>query len=199
MRVCFFGNSFTQGTGDDECLGWVGRIGSVLRKQGHDLTIYNLGVRRDTSGDILARWESEANARLPLGEAARLIFSFGNNDTAPAELGTSPRLSLEQTVLNTNSILVAAKARAATFMISPIPVFQDIAHNQRIVELTHALCGLCSSIEVPFLNLSTLPPAFWDSWKMEARVGDGVHPNAKGYEDMAGVIRNWEPVVASLV
>ena len=25
MRICFFGDSFVNGTGDDECLGWVGR------------------------------------------------------------------------------------------------------------------------------------------------------------------------------
>lgn len=26
MRICFIGDSFVNGTGDDTCLGWVGRI-----------------------------------------------------------------------------------------------------------------------------------------------------------------------------
>ncbi|HZC55143.1 MAG TPA: hypothetical protein VE396_03730 [Xanthobacteraceae bacterium] len=26
IRICFFGDSMVNGTGDDACLGWVGRI-----------------------------------------------------------------------------------------------------------------------------------------------------------------------------
>ena len=59
MRICFVGDSFVNGTGDPECLGWPGRICAAARRAGHDVTYYNLGVRRDTSGDVQARWELE--------------------------------------------------------------------------------------------------------------------------------------------
>lgn len=55
MRLCFIGDSFVNGTGDDACLGWAGWICAAARQQGHDVTAYNLGVRRDTStNDISA-------------------------------------------------------------------------------------------------------------------------------------------------
>src|SRR3954451_17927814 len=65
IRLCFFADSFVNGTGDDACLGWVGRACAAGRRNGVDLTCYNLGIRGDTSADVLRRWEHEAQARLP--------------------------------------------------------------------------------------------------------------------------------------
>ena len=80
MRICFIGDSFVAGAGDDDCLGWPGRLCAAARQAGHDLTLYNLGIRRDTSADIAARWEAEARARLPAEHDGRLVFLFGVND-----------------------------------------------------------------------------------------------------------------------
>jgi hypothetical protein len=49
VRICFVGESFVNGTGDPECLGWTGRICVGANKKGYDITYYNLGVRRETS------------------------------------------------------------------------------------------------------------------------------------------------------
>jgi lysophospholipase L1-like esterase len=73
IRICFFGDSIFNGTGDDACLGWVGRICSAVRRRGTDLTCYNLGIRRDTSTDVLARWQVEARVRLPDEYDGRLV------------------------------------------------------------------------------------------------------------------------------
>ena len=56
MRLCFIGDSLVNGTGDPTGLGWVGRVTASARRRGHDVTTYNLGIRRDTSADIAARW-----------------------------------------------------------------------------------------------------------------------------------------------
>src|SRR6202011_3560744 len=85
IRICFFGDSMVNGTGDDACLGWVGRVCAAARRRGRDLTCYNLGIRRDTSADVLARWQREAEARLLPEHDGRLIFSFGANDCCPGE------------------------------------------------------------------------------------------------------------------
>ena len=55
VRICFFGESFVNGTGDPECLGWTGRICVDANKKGYDITYYNLGVRRETSTDLEKR------------------------------------------------------------------------------------------------------------------------------------------------
>ena len=65
LRLFFFGDSITNGTGDETCLGWVTRLMATENKSRRDLTFYNLGVRRHTSKEIRARWESEWQARVP--------------------------------------------------------------------------------------------------------------------------------------
>ena len=55
LRICFVGDSFVNGTGDETKLGWTGRVCAALEVNNPDLeiTFYNLGIRRDTTEDIL--------------------------------------------------------------------------------------------------------------------------------------------------
>lgn len=55
LRVCALGDSFVAGFGDPECRGWLGRVAA----RGAPMTLYNLGIRRQTSPEIRARWKSE--------------------------------------------------------------------------------------------------------------------------------------------
>lgn len=84
VRVCVLGDSFTAGTGDPEHRGWVGRVAAAGPQP---VTVYNLGVRRETSADVLGRWRAECTARLPAGVDGRVVVAFGVNDTT-AEEGT---------------------------------------------------------------------------------------------------------------
>jgi len=147
MRICFFGDSFVNGTGDPECLGWAGRICSVMRSRGHDLTYYNLGIRRDTSGDIARRWHQEALLRLPSDVDGRLIFSFGANDCV-IEAGR-PRLLHDEAVANARAILSRAAAWRPTLMVGPPPL-TDSSTNERIRMLSEALRALCRDLGVPY-------------------------------------------------
>ncbi|MFZ0874212.1 MAG: GDSL-type esterase/lipase family protein [Pseudonocardiaceae bacterium] len=80
LRVCFFGDSFTVAVGHPSGVGWVGRVAAAARTHGHDLTAYNLGVRRDTSLDLASRWLGEARVRLTDGDLFAVVFAFGIND-----------------------------------------------------------------------------------------------------------------------
>lgn len=64
------------GTGDPTKLGWVGRLNQCSQNNSLDITHYNLGMRRDTSEDILKRWETECQSRLPEISENKVIFSF---------------------------------------------------------------------------------------------------------------------------
>lgn len=196
MRICFFGDSFVNGAGDDECLGWPGRVIAATRQAGRDATCYNLGIRRDTSEDIAGRWRDEARCRLPPGCDPRLAFSFGSNDCASDEHG-SPRVPFARTMANAERILNEAKATAPTLMIGPPPIFDDADADARIRVLSDALDRLCRRIGVPFLDALT----FIDgcaAWKEEAASGDGKHPNRLGYVALAGHILAWPPCRAWL-
>ena len=64
LTVAFVGDSFVAGVGDLDGLGWTGRLIASSRRPGLDLTGYPLGVRRQTSVDVAARWEAEVPARV---------------------------------------------------------------------------------------------------------------------------------------
>jgi acyl-CoA thioesterase I len=191
MRICFFGDSFTNGSGDPEGLGWVGRAALAERRRGADLTTYNLGVRRDTSADILARWPSEAEARLPQGCNPRLVFAFGNNDVAYGEHGAGPRIDHEKSLANASAILARAAQSAPTLVVSPVPVFDDRERRERLLRLSAGLSSLCWHQGLAYLDLVDLPEAIWGAWRREAQAGDGVHPGAEGYGALAENIVAW--------
>ena len=74
LRICFVGDSITNGTSDDDCLGWPGRLCSAERNSGHDISSYNLGIRAETSEQIASRWRAECTPRLPEPYPAALVF-----------------------------------------------------------------------------------------------------------------------------
>ena len=182
-RICFFGDSMVNGTGDDACLGWVGRICASARHSGRDLTFYNLGIRRDTSADVLARWQREAEARLPPEHDGRLVFSFGANDCCPGEDIGGVRVAPGRAMANAETILTAAVVWCPTLMVGPLPIY-DAAVDRRIRHLSDDFASLCARLRVPYLDVFDLAVAS-DIWVREIAAGDGVHPNEAGYEMMA--------------
>lgn len=189
IRVCFFGDSFVNGTGDDACLGWVGRACASSRRRGHDVTCYNLGVRRDTSADLLQRWKREALARLPPEHDGRLVFSFGANDCCLDDEGNRVRVPHDQAVANAREILTAARSWLPTLMVGPLPV-GDRDADARIAALSSAFATLCASLAIPHLEVFRLA-ANSDAWAREVATGDGAHPNALGYTLIGEVFQRW--------
>jgi lysophospholipase L1-like esterase len=189
MRLCFFGDSMVNGTGDDTCLGWVGRVCAAARRGGCDLTCYNLGIRRDTSADVLARWRGEAGARLPPEHDGRLIFSFGTNDCCPDDEAGEVRIPPARSIANAEAILADALAWRPTLMIGPLPI-RDPAVDGRIRELSAAYAVLCERLGVPYLGVFHIAAAS-PVWAREVAAGDGAHPNAAGYTLIAEAVEAW--------
>lgn len=188
-RVCFVGDSFVNGTGDPAGLGWIGRICVAARRRGHDVTVYNLGIRRDTSADIARRWQEEAARRLPADCDARLVFSFGANDCILE--GGTPRVPAEQSLEHALVILGMAIARHPTLMVGPPPITIDGA-DVRIRALSRGFARICSDLDVPYLDLCT-PLTATPLWQRETSLGDGAHPGAGGYALIAELIEGWKP------
>lgn len=189
MRICFFGDSFVNGTGDDDCLGWPGRLCAEARAQGRDITLYNLGVRRDTSADLAGRWEREADARLLPEHDGRLVFSFGVNDCVYE--GIQPRVPQDTSLRNARTILERARATRATLMIGP-PCTGDASLDERVKCLSDQLEALCHDLAVPILPIFHLLETS-QVWRREAEQGDGIHPNRGGYALIHQAVSNWQP------
>ncbi|MCC0806946.1 GDSL family lipase [Methylobacterium sp. W2] len=189
MRICFIGDSFVNGVGDDTCLGWTGRLCAEARRAGWDVTHYNLGIRRDTSLDIHERWRREAEARLPEGLDGRLVFAFGANDCTFMDGRT--RVPHDRCLDTVRAILADAAGWRKTLMIGPLPVCDDPSTDARILALSNDMAPICARLGVPFLPVFDVARGS-DAWAREAAAGDGTHPNAGGYAALASVVAEWE-------
>lgn len=185
LRVAVFGDSFVNGTGCPDGLGWVGRVTAAARHGGCNLTTYNLGIRRDTSHDIAARWREETARRMPAGIDGRLVFSFGVNDCV-AENGR-PRVAFHETLAATEAMLAGAQLDRPVLMVGPPPM---AGLDDRIARLSVALAALCDGHGIPYLDIHT-PLAADPVWRAEAGSGDGAHPGAAGYARLAALVIAW--------
>ncbi len=142
-RICFVGDSFVQGTADETALGWVGRVTTAARRDGHDLTAYNLGVRRDTSADIRIRWFAECTARMQRECRYGTVFSFGANDMT-AENGVL-RVAVDDSMANLAAIVTEAKKLGAVLVIGPLPV-NEPEQDRRIIALCARYAEACAAM-----------------------------------------------------
>jgi acyl-CoA thioesterase I len=188
IRICFLGDSMVNGTGDDEGLGWVGRICAAARRRGRDVTCHNLGIRRDTSADVGARWRREALLRLPPEHDGRLVFSFGANDCCPDGRG-GVRVPHGEALANAQAILSEARSWRPTLMVGPLPIC-DAAVDARTAALSADLARLCARLDVPFPGVFHLA-AGTSTWAREVAEGDGAHPNGGGHAAIAEAVEVW--------
>jgi len=188
IRICFVGDSFVNGTGDEEKLGWAGRLCAFLEAKELDITYYNLGVRRNTSGDIRDRWEYECAQRLSDDSENIVVFSFGVNDTVIEN--NMPRVSKEQSIENTKMVLESALKKYRVRMIGPPPI-GDMVQNKSIQELDKAFEILCSELSIPYLSVieSLLAEPIWLE---EVLSNDGAHPKSAGYSYFSKLVSEWE-------
>lgn len=55
IRICFISDSLVNGACDLTTLGWTGRVSASANNTTNRFTYYNLGIRGNTSTDILNR------------------------------------------------------------------------------------------------------------------------------------------------
>ena len=183
IRICFIGDSLVNGTGDEAALGWAGRLCAMANANDIPVTYYNLGIRRNTSEDILLRWESECTLRLPDSCDGRIVLSCGVNDTA-IENG-KVRVNSVESCANVRAILRGAK-QYTVLMIGPPPVIDD-EQNERIESLSLAFAREAKALGVPYIDLFSALCSD-DAYRREVLQSDGAHPRSEGYSKMARII-----------
>jgi len=189
LQICFLGDSFVNGAGDPDCLGWAGRICAQACHLGHDVTYYNLGIRGETSTGLKERWLKEVSYRLRSEPEGRIVFSFGANDTT-LENGKT-RVAFETSLENTRNILKVAKQMFPVLMVGTAPI-GDYDQNRRIARLSMAFASICDEIDVPYLDIFTFLQAS-TVWTNQTMANDGAHPRAAGYAHLAQLVQNWQP------
>ena len=183
IRICFIGDSLVNGTGDEAALGWAGRLCAMANASDIPITYYNLGIRRNTSKDILLRWENECTLRLPDSCDGRIVLSCGVNDTAIEN--ERIRVDSAESCANVQAILRGAK-QYTVLMVGPPPVLDD-EQNERIEDLSVAFARETQTLGVPYIDLFSALCAD-DAYKREVVGNDGSHPRSEGYSKMARII-----------
>lgn len=186
VRVCFIGDSFVAGIGDERHMGWAGRLAAHSHTQGQVLTSYNLGIRRDTSADILRRFQAECTPRLPAGSHAGVVLSFGVNDTM-FESGRS-RVDTEASVSHLCELLTQLSNEGWPVLMAGPPAVDDEAHSERVVVLDALLEAECARHSVPYVSVVRQMQGH-EVWRREVREGDGAHPGAGGYDALTALLR----------
>jgi acyl-CoA thioesterase I len=167
------------GTGDPEARGWVGRVAAEV-----PMTAYNLGVRRETSTQVLARWRAEALPRIAPGADTRVVFSFGANDATLQD--GRPRVPPQDTARALREALAGAAGLGLPALVVGPPPVADPAHAERIEALSARLAQACS---VPYVDVAG-PLRRSGPWLAEARANDGAHPGAGGYAQLTALVRD---------
>jgi len=187
VRIYFIGDSYINGTGDPEYLGWPGRVCAASNGKSAAITGYNLGIRADTSADILRRWESEIAARRLVPHDARLVFGFGANDCYLID--GQKRVERPESEKNARDILTKAQALLPTLMIGPPPGVDEEQQALR-ADMSELLKGITADVGVPYLDvIQGMDPTVW---RDEAKSGDQIHPGAGGYAALAQLVLDWQ-------
>ena len=187
VRVCVLGDSFTAGVGDPTGAGWVGPVAAAARRAGWDLTLYGLGVRRDTSVDVARRWRAETSWRLRDGDRYGLVLAVGLNDVVLED--GRPRVSPGRSVAAVAEVLDGASARGWPVLVVGPPPVSGEEESERSAGLSAAIADGCAARSVPFVDTSGL--AADPVWVAEVGAGDAYHPSTRGYARLAARV---EPV-----
>jgi lysophospholipase L1-like esterase len=197
-RICCFGDSLVNGVRDAEKGGWPMRLGRRLIEDAkRETTIYNLGIRAETTEGLKARWKFEAELRMVAEFPSVLMFSFGVNDANHAEERgeeTTMRVSPGNSAANAAEIIGEASKLAPTLWIGPQAVINGSKSsreiNERLEGLNQIYLETARGFDVPYLDLfqTTLED---ETWQRALRRGDGYHPDKLGYDRVAELIWDW--------
>jgi acyl-CoA thioesterase-1 len=201
LRICFVGDSYMNGSGDLELLGWVRRLCRKRYTADRRFTFYELGIRGSTSTDVKSRWESECRVRLPEGTDNRVVLQFGLNDVAEIQ-GSGVRVEHDESVQNAREIATGVSGLYRTLWVgqppvnvpcspmTPSPGFVITFDQDRAITLNEAYRSVAEDLGVPYLDILTPLLAYPEYWAGLTR-SDRMHCDERGYDIMAGLVDGW--------
>jgi acyl-CoA thioesterase-1 len=175
LKLVVLGDSLTAGYGLEAARAFPARLEAALRARGHDVAVINAGVSGDTAKQGLERldWSVEP-------DADAVIVELGANDALRGLEPNETRKSLDR-------IIVRLKERNIPVLLAGMlaPPNLGAAYKENFDAIYPELAR---QHEVP------LYPFFLEGVATEEDLNleDGMHPNAKGIEE---IVRHMLPAV----
>lgn len=177
VRACVFGDSLVAAVGDEKRLGWVGRVAArTPPSTGVALTVYPLGVRAESTEDIVVRIPLESVPRFARGDDHRIVVAPG---VADAVRGVEPQRSA--VALD----FALASTDVPVLVVGPPPVgSREVRYRARALSDAFAeVCGRRGNPYVPTFDRLARRKA----WR-ESIGDDGIHPTEAGYTLLARAV-----------
>ncbi len=202
LRICFVGDSYINGSGDEQCLGWIGRLCERRFTREFRLTFYDLGIRGATTDEIRGRWKRECQARFPDGADNRVVLQFGINDVAVI-VGSGRRVEEADSVDNAEAIVSEVAGLYPTLWVGLPPANiacspmrpskgMEIDFSQdTAVALNRRFMTLAAKLGVPYLDIQTALLAD-ERYMHSLTLGDQMHCDGSGYAITAEHIDQWD-------
>jgi lysophospholipase L1-like esterase len=169
-RIHFYGDSYIAGFGDPRELGWVGRIATRCP----ELEFVNHGVPGETSLDAVTRFDNT-----DFDERDRVVvFSFGSNDVIL-------NVSQDQSVLAFERAIERCRRHDLNVLLVLPPAIHGLpAVDPTLEALSQTLGTVASANSIAVFSARALLDRE-GAWYYEAAHGDGAHPGAEGYAELA--------------
>lgn len=181
VGLVFIGDSLVAGYGDPKGLGWVSRVVARTQHPDLDLTSYNLGIRGDSSADVLARWRAECPPRWAARTERRLVIGVGAGDVQRGITTARSRLNLA-------NILDDAQSQGIAAFVVGTPPSADQVFNATLEIVNEAQADVCARRGVPFVDCYK-PLLGHDQWTADLdSSADGFHPGQAGYGLIAWLV-----------
>lgn len=189
---CIFGDSVTQASYVKT--GWADLLRQYLETKytSDTITFFNLGINGNTSDDILKRFKTESEARMPTD----IIFAFGVNDSGYFITIDKPIVPEDRFINNIEGLINEAKtfSKNITFIgltlgddsiLKPFPESSKGKSYDldRVNNYNKTLNEIADKNNCRFISLAgCLEPKDFV---------DGLHPNDNGHRKMFEVIKEY--------
>ena len=165
------GDSLTAGFGVPESEAYPALLDKKLRSAGYNWRVVNAGINGETSSGTLSRIDWIMKLKPDI-----VILCIGANDGLR---GVDPQLTRK----NIDKIIAAFKAKGVLVVLAGMQMIKNmgVSYTSEFAAIYPGLARKHGLILVPFFlaNVAGDP---------NLNLGDGIHPNAKGYRIVADTI-----------
>lgn len=197
--ILAFGDSIVFGRGNNIDRGWAGRLRKYFEAKDYYNGLYNLGIPGNSTADLLERIETECKARIKIKmpeDKFVILIGIGINDSRLIGKLDNPQTKEDEFKDNIlNLINISKKYTKHVVFIGLTPVDESRTKpyegtyflNERIEKFNEIIKKSCTKNKILFVDmLNEIKNKKIDFAQL---LDDGLHPNARGYEEMHKIIK----------